>query len=503
MAHAGAQMPVRRGAVPGIQPPPIGHVRRPRMFNVTREAGQTLGEQIAAHYAERVSQRLLLPGAKLPSVREAAMRHGVSTSTVVAAYDLMLARGLIDAKPQRGYFVRTVPQRPERSARGQGHGDGPLPTPIDATSLIRSMFHQHVRESTPGMGTLPSQWLDLPLLHTSLRRAMRDESKGLASLRYGDPAGDDRLRQNVALRLGDLGVAVDATQVVTTVGATHALEVVARTLWRPGDAVLVDEPGWAVEYARLSRMGLRLLPVPRDEHGPDLDVMRALMAAHRPRAYVTVSVLHNPTGASLSASVAHRVLQLAHEHDVWIVEDDTYAQLAGPHGPRLSALDGLRRTIYIGGFSKIVAPGWRVGYLAASPAMVNTLIDTKLLGGLTSPSLLERAMAHAIEQGLLRRHTDRVVGKLAAARARTQRLVLDAGCRFLSPPQGIFGWIDVGVDTEALAQPMLDLGWLIAPGRLFHVDGRPSTAMRINFATSQDLKFWRALEGARDRLVRR
>ena len=121
--------------------------------------------------------------------------------------------------------------------------------------------------------------------------------------------------------------------------------MVTRTLLRAGDAVLVDEPGWAVEYARLAALGMRVLPVPRGEDGPDLDVMQQLIEAHQPRLYVTVSVLHNPTGASLSLQRAHQLLQLAEQHDLHIVEDDTYAHLAPAHLPRLAALDGLQRTL--------------------------------------------------------------------------------------------------------------------------------------------------------------
>ncbi len=488
---------------------------------LTRDAGATLAEQLAGRVAERIDQRLVAPGSRLPSVREAARRHDLSPSTVVAAYDLLLARGLVESRPQRGFFVRAraTATRAAPSRRTPQLGDdGATPQPIDATALIRGMFRQQTRESTPGMGTLPATWLDLPLLHTCLRRAMKDEAAAAsssagdslharasagASLHYGAPMGDVMLRACLSQRLADLGIAADASQIITTAGATNALEIVSRTLLRPGDAVLVDEPGWAVEYARLSRQGLRLLPVPRGADGPDLDAMQALAREHKPRMYATVSVLHNPTGANLSAALAHRVLRLAEAHHFTIVEDDTYAHLERAHLPRLSALDGLVRTIYVGGFSKIVAPGWRVGFMAAPPKLVDALVDTKLLSSLTSPWLLERALAHAIDSGALRRHAERVRTRLEAARTRALRLAIDAGCRFVTPPQGLFGWIDTGVDTERLSQVMLDDGWLLAPGRLFHVDGRPTTLMRINFATSQDAKFWRAFGAAAKGVVGR
>ncbi|MFO1218855.1 MAG: PLP-dependent aminotransferase family protein [Burkholderiaceae bacterium] len=459
----------------------------------------TLGEQLASHYAERIGQRALQPGARLPSVRECARNHGVSPSTVVAAYDRLQAQGLVEARRQRGFFVRGATGAAPAAAP---RPDVPLalPVPQDAAALIRGMFRTRTSLPGPGHGTLPESWLDAALLQRALRRAVNDIGD---ALRYGEPAGDASLRSALARRLThELGIACSAEQIVTAVGATHALDIVARTLLTPGDAVLVDEPGWVVEHARLTRLGMRLLPVPRGPLGPDLATMRALAAEHRPRLFVTVSVLHNPTGASLSLAAAHQVLQLAEAADLIVVEDDTYAWLAPPHLPRLAALDGLRRTVYVTGFSKILVPNWRVGAIAASPALVERLVDTKLLSSLTTPAILERAVAWCLDQGLLRRHAERVTARLAASRARVVRLAQDAGCRFVAEPQGLFGWVDTGVDTEALAQTLSAEGWLIAPGRLFFVQPRSRTLMRVNFASAQDARFWRAFERARDALLR-
>lgn len=461
---------------------------------ITRSAGAGLAEQLAERFAERIGQRLLAPGARLPSVRDCAARHGVSPGTVVGAYDLLQARGLVQARPQRGFFVREATAAPATPARRER---SPLPAPVDATALIRSMFQAQGGLPAPGMGTLPEAWLDAELLQRTLRRVCQQPQ---AWLRYGDPAGSGALRQALAQRLADLGVPATVSQIVTTVGATHALDLVSRTLLQPGDAVLVDEPGWAVEYARLTRLGMRLLPVPRGttgDGGPDLAVMEALLREHKPRLYVTVSVLHNPTGHSLTPAIAHQLLRLAEAHGLTIVEDDTYSWLAPAHATRLAQLDGLRRTVYISGFSKILTPQWRVGYVAAAPALAERLIDTKLLSSLTTPGPLEEAVGLCLSQGLLRRHAERVVARLDAARSRTVRLAEAAGCRFLSPPAGLFGWVDVGTDTEALAQQLLDEGWLIAPGTLFHATPRPTTLMRVNFATTQDARFWQRLKALR------
>ncbi|MDB5999138.1 MAG: GntR family transcriptional regulator [Rhizobacter sp.] len=473
---------------------------------LSRRADTTLTDQLATRFSERIRQRLLPPGTRLPSVRACAARHGISPHTVVAAYDQLLAQGLIEARKQRGFFVRNSgPEAPLVLANGGALASAEPKArrwaPIDATTLMRGMLQPAGAQPMPGLGTLPIEWLDLPMLASALRRVTHGALLGPLTLQYGEPAGDLRLRRALALRLADHGVAATPEQIVTTLGATHALDIVTRTLLRAGDTVLVDEPGWSVEFARLAALGLRMLPVPRGPDGPDLAAMQRLIEAQpvgeRPRLYITVSVLHNPTGASLSLGQAHRLLTLAQTHGLHILEDDTYAHLAPAHEPRLAALDGLERTIYVSGFSKILVPNWRVGFLAAPPALVERFVDTKLLTTLTTPSMTEQALAHCLEHGLLRRHAERVMQKLDAARARCVRLVEAADCRFAAPPRGLFGWVDVGVDTERLAQVMLDKGWLLAPGALFHATYRPTTLMRINFATSQDARFWQTLQTCR------
>jgi DNA-binding transcriptional MocR family regulator len=472
---------------------------------LSRRADTTLAEQLTGRYAELVRQRLLAPGARLPSVRECARRHSVSPATVVSAYDQLLARGLIEARPHRGFFVRAGPEEAARPRAAAGRtADAPRQqVPNSATALIRGMFQRPGGKPMPGLGTLPAEWLDPEMLAAAMRKATSGRQAAQTALQYGDPAGEARLREALAIKLADHGIAAHPGQIVTTVGATHALDIVTRTLLRAGDSVLVDEPGWSVEYARLAALGMRVLPVPRGRDGPDLAAMRRLIEAQpagdRPRLYVTVSVLHNPTGASLGLHAAHQVLRLAHEHGFHIVEDDTYSHLAPAHSPRLAALDALERTIYVSGFSKILTPNWRVGYLAAPAALLDRLVDSKLLSTLTTPGVGELALAHCLEQGSLRRHAERVVQRLDAARARTVRLAEAHDCRFAAEPRGLFGWVDAGVDTERLAHAMIG-EWLLAPGSLFHAQPRPTHLMRINFATSQDARFWKALAAERTRL---
>lgn len=465
-----------------------------------KAASQSLTEQLAGRFAERIRNRLLASGARLPSVRQCAQQQGVSASTVVAAYDQLVAQGLVEARRNRGFFVRDSSQNGSvaRVNKADIATKNIATAPVDASALIRGMFHQVSSKPQPGMGVFPSDWLETSFLPAAVRKVTSASALREFSLNYGEPLGDSSLRRSLSQKLGALNVQAAPEQIITTVGATHALDIVSRTLLRAGDCVMVEEPGWAVEFARLAALGMRILPVPRRAEGPDLAVMAQYCQLHQPKLFVSVSVFHNPTGYCLTPGSAHRVLQLANQHNFHIAEDDTYSHLAPEHATRLSALDGLQRTIYVSGFAKILAPGWRVGFMAAPPDLVERLLNTKLLATLTTPALLEKALAWCIDQGQLRRHAERIRSRLDAARGRSVKLALAHGCSFAAEPAGLFGWVDTGVDTDALAQRMLDEGYLIAPGALFHAARHPSTLMRINFATTQEAAFWKVFARLRD-----
>ncbi|HMS26116.1 MAG TPA: PLP-dependent aminotransferase family protein [Burkholderiaceae bacterium] len=486
-------------------------------MSLTKNSAMTLAEQLCERFAQRIKSRLLSSGARLPSVRQCAQQQGVSPSTVVAAYDQLLAQGLVEARKNRGFYVRelthfSASKMPVASdfiaykatnnivnngliaSKIPAENSTPLPHPVNAAMLIRGMFRQAGPKPQPGMGVFPSEWLDTPFLAAAVRKVTAPAALKQFSLEYGDPMGDANLRQSLSNKLAQMNINATPSQIISTVGATHGLDVVSRTLLTAGDYVMVEEPGWAVEFARLQALGMRILPVPRREDGPDLDTMKRYCEVYQPKLMVSVSVLHNPTGFMLSPHSAHRMLQLANEHHFYIMEDDSYSHIAPEHATRLCALDGLQRTIYVSGFAKILAPNWRVGYIAAPEHLIEQLLDTKLLATLTTPALLEKAISHCIDQGQLRRHATSIRSQLAAARGRAIKLALAHGCTFASEPAGLFGWVDTGVDTDQLAQRMLDHGYLLAPGALFHASRQPSTLMRINFATTQNAEFWKVFK---------
>jgi DNA-binding transcriptional MocR family regulator len=464
---------------------------------------QTLTEQLSAQLAQRIKQGLLAPGARLPSVRECAKRYAVSPFTVVAAYDRLQALGLIEAQRGRGFYVRSVAVQTQRSAASR-----PRPQRVDAGWLIRGMFNQLSENLQPGSGMLPAVWLENPHVGPAMREAARTAPERW--LQYGDPKGLPELRDQLARRCIEHGVPATADTILTTNGATHALDLVYRALLHPGDTVLVESPGWFVEFARYAEAGVQMLAVPRLINGPDLDVLEALAAKHKPKLFVCVAKLHNPTGSSMATSVAHRLLQIADAHGFYVVEDDTYADFVEACStvattPRLAALDGLRQVIYLSSFSKSLAPAWRCGYLTAAPALLERLTDLKLLSMLTTQPTGEMALHYVMSTGAYRRHMLRLTEHLQRASARAIKLAEQHGCRFVIPPaQGLFGWVDTGVDSEKLALALLDEGWLIAPGALFYPqrssEQHGSPYMRINYATSGDLKFWRCFAQVRDRL---
>ena len=169
---------------------------------LTRTSGLSLTDQLSARFAERIRNRLLAPGARLPSVRECARQQGVSPHTVVAAYDQLLAQGLIEARRQRGFFVRDV--APAQASAPQRNDASPVAA--DASSLIRGMFHRQSDKPQPGMGVFPPDWMESTFMPAAVRRVTSGPMLQELSLQYGDPAGDLALRQSLSQKLMGINV---------------------------------------------------------------------------------------------------------------------------------------------------------------------------------------------------------------------------------------------------------------------------------------------------------
>jgi DNA-binding transcriptional MocR family regulator len=465
---------------------------------------QTLVDQITGWYSARIDERVLRPGTRMPSIRRFAADHCVSRFTVVEAYDRLIARGYLESRRGSGFYVR------ERNlqaglAAARAWADAPNPD-LDVVWLLRNMFRQLPPQDMPGAGVLPADWLDADLINSSLRALGRQN--GAAMLAYGQPQGYLPLRQQLQLKLAEHEIAVVPEQILTTLGVTQGLDLVSQHFVKSGDTILVDDPSWFLMFGRFSLLGARVIGVPRRPDGPDLERLRELAIQHRPKLFVCSAVLHNPTSTSMTAAKAFQVLRLAEEHDFRIVEDDVYCDLhPGPAVQpctRLAALDQLRRVIYLGGFSKTLAANLRVGFVACDAGLARELTDLKMLVGLTSPELGERVVYRVLSEGHYRRHLDRLRARLMQVREPTLRALERLGLApFATPQKGMFVWADAGLDTNPIAQSMLEQGFLTAPGSLFSPDQRPSTWMRFNLATSGNPKMLEALEATLGRARQR
>jgi DNA-binding transcriptional MocR family regulator len=453
-----------------------------------------LVEGIVRWWQARIDDRIVRLGTRLPSIRHFAAEQGVSRHTVVEAYERLADLGYVQARRGSGFYVQ------RRSGNGRRATAAPAATSIDIAWLLRNLFRDLPPDRMPGGGLLPPAWLDGALVSRHARGVTL--AAGAAWLGYGAPQGYLPLRQQLSLKLAELEIPAEPEQIITTAGVTQAVDLAARHFLRPGDAVFVDDPAWFVMFASFAALGARPIGVPRRADGPDLAVLRDLLTQHRPRLFVLSTVVHNPTGTSMSASTAWALLRLAQEHDFAIVEDDIYGDLGPPPGARsplrLAALDRLQRVIYAGGFSKTLAANLRVGYLAAPEPVVPPLTDQKLVAGLTSPEFGERVIARVLAAREYARHCARLRTRLDAAREATLPRLRALGARGCAEDaQGMFLWADLGVDTHALATRMFDAGYVAAPGSLFSPNQLPSTWMRFNVATSQNPAMWRALARCR------
>jgi len=456
---------------------------------LTRDSGEPLADQIVRSVAASIEERVLRPGTRMPSIRQFAASHGVSPFTVVAGYDRLVAQGYLDSRRGAGFFVRERPQ-PARHVAAPPDGKA---APFDVAWLIRSLFRQAPLQLSPGAGVLPADWLDGAAVSNALRDLSRLNSASL--LGYGNPHGFLPLRQQLQLKLEEREIAATPDQIVTTVGVTQGLDLVAREFCRPGDTVLVDDPAWFLMFGSFAALGLNVVGVRRLADGPDMEQLAELAALHRPCLFVINSVLHNPTSTSISAAKAYQLLRLAEQFDFTVVEDDIYADLHPGGATRLAALDGLKRVIYLSGFSKSMAPNLRVGFIAASDERAELLADRKMLSTLSTSELGERVVYKILSEGHYRKHLDRVRSRLDAVRPRALRQLEALGIRLSpAPSAGMFVWVDAGVDTNLLAARAMREELLLAPGSLFSPRQQPSTHMRLNVAALQDPATWRFLE---------
>jgi DNA-binding transcriptional MocR family regulator len=461
-------------------------------LTVSQTSSQPLTAQIVAGIKRQIDDRHLRPGTKLPSIRNFAKDYSVSRFTVVEAYDRLVAMGYLQSRLGAGFYSMAAPMPADAAhpVSSDNHKRNE-----ELVWLIRRLLEADENTLLAGGPWLPNSWLDEAGIRQSLNGLAR--KNGAYLLEYGHPFGYLPLREHLALMLVGLGITAHQDQILLTQGTSQALELVIRYLLKPGDAALVDDPGYYNMFGNLRLQGVQMLAVPRNPDGPDIAVLDKLAAAHRPKVYFTQSVMQNPTATDMSPHVAFKVLQAAERHNFTVVEDDIFCDLQVKMTPRLATLDQLNRVIYARSFSKTLSGSLRVGLLACRQEIANELADIKMLTSITSSQFTERLIYMMLVDGHYRKYLSRLHERLGEARLNVVRAFERIGLElFVEPADGMFVWarfphID---DSLVLAEASQRDGIMLAPGAVFRAHLERSPWMRFNVAVCEDTRVQRWLQ---------
>ncbi len=451
-------------------------------------------DQVMATIRNRIAGRALAPGDRLPSIRSLAATTGVSPSTVVEAYDRLAAEGLI--RPQRGsgFYVSNAAPPPLKLAEAET----PKARAVDPFWVSRQSLDAEDGTLKPGCGWLPADWMPNEALRRAIRSLARADDAMLAY--YGHTRGSNALRRLLLGRLAEEGVAAGPEHLMLTNTSTQALDLLCRFLLRPGDTVLIDDPCYFNFQALLKAHQVKVVGVPYTTAGPDVAAFEALLSVERPRLYITNSALHNPTGATLSPQVAHRLLNAAAANDTIIVEDDIFADFEPEPTTRLAALDGLHHVIRIGSFSKTLSASVRCGYIAARPDWIEGLVDLQIATNFGGPSpVSSEIIAHMLAGGFYRKHMEELRRRLVRARRETADRLARLGITLWLSPRGGFNlWCRLpdGLDSSEVAQAAVAEGVVLAPGNVFSVSQTAGNFMRFNVAHMGDPRIYEVLARA-------
>ncbi|CAM2146747.1 PLP-dependent aminotransferase family protein [Paraburkholderia tropica] len=467
----------------------------------TADGALTRVEQVMRIVRERIASRALAAGARVPSIRTMSEQSGVSKSTVVEAYERLVAEGALVARRGSGFFVAggaggAVGERGLAGAQPQPR----LDREIDPLWLTRQSLETDARALRPGCGWLPASWLPQDAVRRALRAMARDPRAQLTD--YATPLGHPALRQHLSWRLAQHGIGAEPGQIALTDSGSQALDLLCRFLLEPGDTVLVDDPCYFNFQAMLRVHGAKVVGVPYTPNGPDLAAFERALVEHRPRLYVTNSAIHNPTGATLAPAVAHRLLKLAEENRLTIIEDDIFADFETDPAPRLAAFDGLARVIAIGSFSKTMTAAARCGYIAARADWIEPIVDLKLAVAFGNGDLTADLVHRLLVDGTYRRYLEGLRTRLADAMGDTLRRLAAAGLTVWTRPQaGMLLWARLpdGLDAAQVAREALADGVVLAPGNVFSATRSAGEYLRFNASQCNRPKVYETLQRAMER----
>ena len=448
--------------------------------------------RIARAVADEVRRGRLGPGERLPGSRELAQMLGVHRNTALAAYRELAAEGWIDALAARGTFVsHDLPERAARpfartvAARAEvpSRAGFDFQSPIEAPPVAADPRLLVLRGGQPDLRLVP-----VDALARAYRRALR--TPGRAVLGYGDPRGTLRLREALAAMLSATrGVAARADDVLITRGSQMAFDLLARSLIAPGDVVVVESFGYRPAWRSLALAGAKLVSVPVDERGADVDAIARIVRARRVRAIYLTPHHQYPTTGVLAPGRRLALLELARTARVPIVEDDYDHEFHYEGRPvlPLASADRAGVVLYLGSLSKILAPGLRLGYVVGPRSVVDALTALRAHVDRQGDHAIEHAVAELLEDGEVQRHARRARAAYAERRdvlADALEHALGGVVSFRRPPGGTALWarVDPSVDVERWQERARAAGVDFQTGRAFTFDGRARPFARLGFA---------------------
>lgn len=462
--------------------------------------------RVASAITEDIRRGALRAGDRLPSTRALAERLEVNRNTVVAAFDELAAQGWIVARGAGGTFVSDeLPDRPVRrpAAAPEKTLSGRAGFEVRAVAPPRQIFGPDDIAYQLSAGVPDTRLLPAGLLARAYRRTLRSRA-GRAALDYGDARGAPRLRAAIAAMLrATRGIPATADHVVITRGSQQAIDLASRLLLEPGDTVAVEELGYRPAWRAFEEAGARLAAVPLDGSGLVADKVPAARAI-----YVTPHHQY-PTAVLMAPARRMALLERARADRIAIIEDDYDHEFhfdGRPVAP-LAANDPAGNVIYVGTLSKILAPGLRLGFVAAPPRVVESLAALRAIADRQGDQVLEHAVADLIEDGELQRHARKMRLAYEARRdalVKALRRDLPGVLSFDVPAGGITLWARVApeIALDDWCERARARGVALATGKDFALDGKARPFVRLAYARYSETEMADAIRRMRDALPR-
>ncbi len=447
-----------------------------------------LYEKIANKIEHQVHEGIFLPGAKIPSVRKSSKQMEVSVATVLQAYSLLEDRGVIKARPQKGYFVQNTQLQPENLTKTVPSQNGST-----TQTLLNCLLHASQDESIIQFGAaIPkSQYLPIRQLQRSVGRLMRLEPEMCAA--YEFTPGSLSLRRQIAIRMLDSSCQLQPDDITITLGCQNALMLALQAVTEPGDTVAIESPTYHGVLQAIEVLNLKAIEIPCSvQTGIDLDLLESTAENWNIKACVVTPNSQNPTGATLDNQARQQLIKQAIEHDFTLIEDDVYGELSysDKRERALKADDKNDSIIYCSSFSKSIAPGFRIGWIVGGKfqAQIEHYAYVQSLG---IPTLTQTAIANFLENGAYDRHLRKTRSAYQENLLRCQGLIMKhfpEGTEVSIPKGGFLLWITLPntVDSMILQAQALESGIGLLPGLAFSLTPQFSHHFRLNYALDWD-----------------